>query len=173
MLALLILACGSQPTPPPAPAPEEVEVVPPTCVDVDAHADAQLRAAADALPEDERRESATTPGEIADIDGDGQPEPTRIVNVSGSNFEATHHVYLSNRGCALYAGAVSASPDPAYLTVQDGGVLAFLKGGCAGTEGVLVRHALEDGVLATTGRHMCACVEEGAPAQEERHPLCP
>jgi hypothetical protein len=111
---------------------------------------------------------------VQDLDGDGVRD---IVVVAESQCGVTGNcprsLYLSGDGCWTHAvtrwWAYLEVPGPVHLGVRD--IEVYVKGGCAGLEGTIVRLDWSGEIYEEVERIECRC-EDQAPVAPV-HPACP
>lgn len=106
---------------------------------------------------------------LEDIDGDHQKETLigdkNLFGVTGNRF---FELYVSNNGCLTPAGRISGSIIK-VLNVKNNGhknISTFLKGGCAGKEGVYNELSFEGEEYVTVKKIECPCeIEKKRPKE--------
>ena len=130
------------------------------CVkDVKADAVARLTNKLTDVMESDEIEASVQVRDFADLDGDGASEMEATVFPYASNMEVV--LYLSNQGCAVYAGDFLASSIEASSEKSEPGAIkrvrTWTKGGCAGLEGDFETYAFDGAKKMFVGAETISC----------------
>lgn len=116
--------------------------------------------------------------DVADVDGDGMPEHDVELCLPPGGHVWDHYLYLSNRGCARFAGRLVAAEltagEERHHGVKD--LETVGANGCAGNDFTWTRWAWDGGAYRQADRATCQlCTDSWAPKPgptANAHPYC-
>jgi hypothetical protein len=112
---------------------------------------------------------------LSDLDGDGVDDAMVVADPwCGVTGNCPRAIYLSRNGCTAFAGTLWWAYEQVLPRRRWGvhDLETFVKGGCAGTEGSVMRIAWNGRRYAVQTIVECPCLEEDDDGAR-RHPACP